>query len=106
MQLENIGKIPMGTSMELEKIGTFYNYIYWSTTFYNFYVNKTVMYLCEENGTFSWSHNYYTFPTGSVYGFDKKRRKRTPTISESASSIKILHIVNKARSISNIVWND
>ena len=46
----------------------------------------------------------YAFPTGSVYGFGKKRRKRrkrkrrkrTPTISESTSNIKILHITNKA----------
>ena len=42
--------------------------------------------------------DYYAFPTGSVYGFGKKwrRRRRTPTISESASNIKILHIINKA----------
>ena len=41
----------------------------------------------------------YAFPTGSVYGFGIKRRRRqrrTPTISESARNIKILHIVNKA----------
>ena len=36
-------------------------------------------------------------PTGSVYGFGIKRRQgRTPASSESASNIKILHIVNKA----------
>ena len=47
---------------------------------------------------------YYAFPTGSVYGFGikwrRRRQRRTPTISESASNItsniKILHIVNKA----------
>ena len=39
---------------------------------------------------------YNTFPTGSVYGFGIKRRRRTATISESASNIKILHTVNKA----------
>ena len=46
----------------------------------------------------------YAFPTGSIYGFGKKRRKRrrkrrrrrTPTISESACNIEILHITNKA----------
>ena len=37
----------------------------------------------------------YAFPTGSVYGFGVKQR-RAPTISESASNIKILYIVNKA----------
>ena len=43
---------------------------------------------------------YYAFPTGSVYDFGMKRRrrrrKRTPVSSETASNIKILHIVHKA----------
>ena len=40
---------------------------------------------------------YFAFPTGSVYGFGIKwRQRRMPAISESASNIKILHIVNKA----------
>ena len=41
---------------------------------------------------------YYAFPTGSVYGFGikRRRRRRTPASSETASNIKILHIVNKA----------
>ena len=42
---------------------------------------------------------YYAFPTGSVYGFGMKRRQRrrqTPTISKSASNLKILGVVNKA----------
>ena len=42
----------------------------------------------------------YAFPTKSVYGFGIKRRqgqpRRTPIISESASNLKILHIVNRA----------
>ena len=41
-------------------------------------------------------HNY-AFHTGSVYGFGMKRRqrKRMPVNSESASNLKIRHIVNK-----------
>ena len=44
---------------------------------------------------------YYAFPTGSVYGFGMKRRQWrqhqwTPTISESASNLNIMHIVIKA----------
>ena len=45
----------------------------------------------------------YAFPTGSVYGFgikwrqgQQQRQRRTPASSESASNIKILHIVYKA----------
>ena len=37
---------------------------------------------------------YYAFPVGSVYGFGMKRR--TPTLSESATNIKILHKVINA----------
>ena len=38
----------------------------------------------------------YAFPTGSEYGFGIQwRQRQTPTFSESASNIKILHIVNK-----------
>ena len=42
------------------------------------------------------SLNYYAFPTGSEYGFGKKRRQQTPASSESEGNLKILHIVNKA----------
>ena len=48
----------------------------------------------------------YAFPTGSGYGFGIKRRQRqrTPTISESASNLKILHIVNKAGLFQILFW--
>ena len=75
-----------------------------------FFSNRNTRYMTISSMLQLKNDSNYAFPTGSVYGFGKKRRKRkrrkrkrrkrkrrrTPTISESARNIKILHVTHKA----------